>query len=125
MGFNSDGANPAGQFDFIGQHPVWDGGASGGTSGNGTVFAVNTDGTGFTNLHNFPAAMMVFLSNSDGAQSVRRFDFIGQHPVWDGSQVAAVRTMARCSQSTPMAQVLRPCIVSLAGQATELTRRPD
>ena len=26
---------------------------SGGTSGYGTVFAVNTDGTGFTNLHSF------------------------------------------------------------------------
>src|SRR5258706_165598 len=25
----------------------------GGSSGNGTVFAVNTDGTGFTNLHSF------------------------------------------------------------------------
>src|SRR5438552_1420912 len=25
----------------------------GGSSGKGTVFAVNTDGTGFTNLHNF------------------------------------------------------------------------
>ena len=27
----------------------------GGSSGNGTVFAVNTDGTGFTNLHSFTA----------------------------------------------------------------------
>ena len=26
---------------------------SGGSSGNGTVFALNTDGTGFTNLHSF------------------------------------------------------------------------
>jgi uncharacterized repeat protein (TIGR03803 family) len=30
-------------------------GYSGGSSGNGTVFAVNTDGTGFTILHNFMA----------------------------------------------------------------------
>ena len=27
----------------------------GGSSGNGTVFAVNTDGTGFTNLYSFTA----------------------------------------------------------------------
>jgi len=33
--------------------------AVGGTSGNGTVFAVKTDGTGFTNLHSF--------SDSDGS----------------------------------------------------------
>lgn len=44
----------------------------GGTSGNGTVYAVNTDGTGFTNLHNFPALVRMnttpFLyTNSDGA----------------------------------------------------------
>ena len=53
-GTNSDGANPRCRIDFIGQHPVWDG-ALGGSSGNGTVFAVNTDGTGFTNLHSFTA----------------------------------------------------------------------
>ena len=29
----------------------------GGSSGNGTVFAVNTDGTGFTNLHSFTALL--------------------------------------------------------------------
>ncbi len=33
--------------------------SSGGSSGNGTVFRVNTDGTGFTNLHSF--------TGSDGA----------------------------------------------------------
>jgi uncharacterized repeat protein (TIGR03803 family) len=33
--------------------------ASGGSLGNGTVFALNTDGTGFTNLHSF--------TDSDGA----------------------------------------------------------
>src|SRR5665213_1196506 len=36
----------------------------GGSSGNGTVFAVNTDGTGFTNLHNFTA--LSNSTNSDG-----------------------------------------------------------
>ena len=36
---------------------------------NGTVFAVNTDGTGFTNLHSFTAASgsLVSITNSDGA----------------------------------------------------------
>jgi len=38
---------------------------TGGSSGNGTVFAVNTDGTGFTNLHNFTA--LLSNTNGDGA----------------------------------------------------------
>jgi uncharacterized repeat protein (TIGR03803 family) len=39
--------------------------SEGGTNGNGTVFAVNTDGTGFTNLHTFTA--LINSTNSDGA----------------------------------------------------------
>ena len=39
----------------------------GGTNGNGTVFAVNTDGTGFTNLYSFTALSPVYYNNSDGA----------------------------------------------------------
>ena len=39
----------------------------GGSSGNGTVFAVNTDGTGFTNLHSFTAMSGTSSTNSDGA----------------------------------------------------------
>jgi uncharacterized repeat protein (TIGR03803 family) len=36
---------------------------SGGSSGNGTVFALNPNGTGFTNLHSF-------MANSDGAKPI-------------------------------------------------------
>jgi uncharacterized repeat protein (TIGR03803 family) len=39
----------------------------GGSAGQGTVFRVNTDGTGFTNLHNFSAFANSFYTNSDGA----------------------------------------------------------
>lgn len=42
----------------------------GGSGGNGTVFAVNTDGTGFTNLHSFTRGKSLFIetsSNLDGA----------------------------------------------------------
>src|SRR5208283_4005514 len=38
--------------------------AWGGSSGNGTVFVVNTDGTGFTNLHSFTATST--LANTYG-----------------------------------------------------------
>jgi uncharacterized repeat protein (TIGR03803 family) len=40
----------------------------GGSSGMGTIFAINTDGTGFTNLHSFSAASHSFVfTNSEGA----------------------------------------------------------
>ena len=38
----------------------------GGSSGNGTVFAINTDGTGYTNLHSFTAGAGNYRTNSDG-----------------------------------------------------------
>src|SRR5882724_5563776 len=38
--------------------------AGGGNWGNGTVFAVNTDGTGFTNLHNFTQQIIPCLNGS-------------------------------------------------------------
>jgi uncharacterized repeat protein (TIGR03803 family) len=41
----------------------------GGTSGNGAVFAVHTDGTGFTNLYDFTARSGPLSTNSDGANS--------------------------------------------------------
>ena len=39
----------------------------GGTNGNGTIFVLNTDGTGFTVLHTFTAVDSNTHSNSDGA----------------------------------------------------------
>ncbi|HWD94705.1 MAG TPA: choice-of-anchor tandem repeat GloVer-containing protein [Verrucomicrobiae bacterium] len=41
----------------------------GGISGNGTVFALHTDGSGFTTLHNFTALSGTLSTNSDGANS--------------------------------------------------------
>src|SRR5258707_3059860 len=53
---NSDGAYPfAGLITNSSGNILYGTTAYGGSSGNGTVFAVNTDGTGFTNLHNFMA----------------------------------------------------------------------
>jgi uncharacterized repeat protein (TIGR03803 family) len=42
-------------------------GGSSGDNTNGTVFAINTDGTGFTNLHSFTALGSLYPTNSDGA----------------------------------------------------------
>ena len=51
-GTNSDGVNPVGGLLLSG-HTLYGTAIQGGSSGWGTVFAVNTDGTGFTNLHSF------------------------------------------------------------------------
>jgi phospholipase C len=65
-----DGAGPAAGLTLSGNtlYATADGG---GSSGNGTVFRVNTDGTGFTNLHNFTATtydgVTQSATNLDGA----------------------------------------------------------
>jgi uncharacterized repeat protein (TIGR03803 family) len=56
---NSDGTHPYGALCILGK-TLYGTAQNGGTSFNaGTVFAINTDGTGFTNLHRF-------LNSSDG-----------------------------------------------------------
>ena len=64
---NSDGGRPKAGLLLSGN--VLYGTASiGGSSGAGTVFAVNTNGTGFTNLHSFTATSdSPSHTNSDGA----------------------------------------------------------
>src|ERR1035437_5105551 len=60
----SDGAYPQAGLILSG-NPLYGTAAYGGSSGNGTVFAVHTDGTGFTNLHSF-TAVSGSGANSDG-----------------------------------------------------------
>lgn len=50
---NSDGASPSGV--VLAGNTLFGTAEVGGTSADGTIFAVNTDGTGFTTLHNFSA----------------------------------------------------------------------
>lgn len=56
---NSDGANPYAGLILSG-NTLYGTAQNGGSSGAGTVFKINADGTGFTNLHNF-------IPGSDGA----------------------------------------------------------
>ena len=65
-GTNSDGANPIDSLILSG-NTLYGTTREGGSGGNGTVFAVNTDGTGFTNLHSFAAFPSGYYTNSDGA----------------------------------------------------------
>lgn len=63
--FSSEGAGPKGGLVLSGS-TLYGTTADGGSSGGGTVFAVNTDGTGFTNVYTFTATSN--YTNSDGAQ---------------------------------------------------------
>jgi len=70
-GTNSDGAVP-GVTLLLSGSTLYGAAYNGGSSGNGTIFAVNTNGTGFTNLHNFAASVGTagiygFGTNSEGA----------------------------------------------------------
>ena len=61
---NKDGANPYAGLILSG-NTLYGAAFAGGFAGNGTVFAVNTDGLAFTNLHNFTA--LAAGLNTDGA----------------------------------------------------------
>jgi uncharacterized repeat protein (TIGR03803 family) len=61
---NSDGANPFAGLVLSG-NTLYGTASAGGTNGSGTVFAVNTNGTGFTTLHSFSAVSN--NTNHDGA----------------------------------------------------------
>ena len=58
-GTNNDGSGPGGAKVWLGNR-LYGTTYSGGTGGSGTIFAINTDGSGFTNLYNFSG-------NEDGA----------------------------------------------------------
>ncbi len=62
---NSDGANVVSDVILSGS-TLYGTAQYGGTSGWGTIFRLSTDGTGFTNLHNFTAPVPPFYTNVDG-----------------------------------------------------------
>jgi uncharacterized repeat protein (TIGR03803 family) len=71
---NTDGAIPYAGLILSG-NILYGAANQGGSSGSGTVFAINTDGTGFTNLHSFTA--LSSLTNSDGGNPFARLILSG------------------------------------------------
>jgi len=65
-GTNCDGANPAAGLILSG-NTLFGCAYDGGSFGKGTVFAINTDGCNFTNLHDFTAVDATTETNNDGA----------------------------------------------------------
>lgn len=71
---NSDGFAPQAGL-LVSGNRLYGTAVAGGSGGSGTIFALNADGTGFTNLHNFGARITNSLgvnTNSDGAGPVAR-----------------------------------------------------
>jgi uncharacterized repeat protein (TIGR03803 family) len=73
---NSDGAHPFAGLILSG-NTLYGTAFLGGSSGNGTVFAINTDGTGFTTLYSFSSPDPYTLENSDGANPEARLTLSG------------------------------------------------
>ena len=65
---NSDGANPAAGLVLAG-NTLYGTASTGGSAGKGTIFSINTNGTGFTTLHHF--------NGSDGATPVANLLLVG------------------------------------------------
>ena len=75
-----DGAHPVGSLALSGS-TLYGTTEWGGRWGSGTVFALNTDGTGFTNLHTFAPAPYDYsigsYTNSEGANPTTGLDSSG------------------------------------------------
>ena len=92
---NSDGANPQGGLVLSGA-TLYGTTTKGGSSGDGTVFAVSTIGTGFTNLHSL-------LGGRRWNRSAGRSGFGRQRPVWNSAR----RRHFRQRQRTSVLRLLR------------------
>jgi uncharacterized repeat protein (TIGR03803 family) len=66
-GTNYDGSQPLGNLIYSGG-TLYGTASGGGSSGSGTIFSLNLDGTGFTNLYNFSSPDQNTGTNTDGTQ---------------------------------------------------------
>ena len=85
----NDGGNPSAGLILL-SNTLYGTTRNGGTGDNGTVFAVNTDGTGFTNLYSFTVDYtLAFLPNTDGAKPLGSLILSGNTlygtTSWDGN----------------------------------------
>src|SRR5260370_1258795 len=88
---NSDGAVPFAGL-ILSSNTLYGTAPGGGSSGSGTVFAVNTDGTGFTTLYSFTALISNNFTgtNSDGADPFDGLILSGN--TMDGTAVNVVKS---------------------------------
>jgi uncharacterized repeat protein (TIGR03803 family) len=74
---NSDGTHPQAGL-VLSSNRLYGVMSAGGLYGSGTIFTVNTDGSGFTNLHYFGPVAMMWYTNADGAMPASRLLLAGQ-----------------------------------------------
>jgi uncharacterized repeat protein (TIGR03803 family) len=120
-GDNIDGTSPNAL--ILSSNLLYGTAAHGGSAGNGTVFVISTDGTGFTNLYSFTA--LTSSANTDGANS--KAGLILSNDVLYGTAVNGGSSHAgtvfalnlNTSTSTPPAPI--PLTIQLAGNAVVLS----
>jgi uncharacterized repeat protein (TIGR03803 family) len=109
---NSDGALPQAGLILSG-NTLYGVAGQGGSGNSGTVFSLNTNGTGFTTLYSFAQVTMLKVATRTVTDLFRmQICFYRATPCMGRQVVAAVRVVGRCSKSIPMARDLRPCIIS-------------
>lgn len=98
---NTDGIYPDAGLALSGS-TLYGTAAGGGSSDNGTVFSVNTDGTGFATLYSFSAIKPPVAggTNSDGSGPCGGFWSFRVTRFMERRATGAVRVMGRCSRST-------------------------
>jgi uncharacterized repeat protein (TIGR03803 family) len=75
---NRDGIHPQAGLT-LGSNRLFGVMSGGGNAGSGTVFAVNPDGSGFTNLHQFSGLPIGWYTNQDGANPKTGLVLSGEH----------------------------------------------
>jgi uncharacterized repeat protein (TIGR03803 family) len=112
---NSDGVSPWSGL-FVSGNTLYGTAVAGGSSGNGTVFSVNTDGSAFTNLHSFSAGFGTsgeYGANSDGINPWAGLTLSG-NTLYTPPRAAAFQETALCSKLILTARLLPRCLISPA-----------
>jgi len=121
---NSDGATPYAGLVLSG-NTLYGAALGGGRSGAGTVFAINTDGTGFTALHTFGAYSTNSAPwiNSDGTY-VHGGLLLSSNTLYGTAEFGGRSGWGTVFKLNTDGTALRTCIISLPLAETELLRLP-
>jgi len=113
---NSDGANPAAAL-VLSNGVLYGTAQNGGAGAVGTIFRVNTNGTGFTNIYSFTGV-------NDGANPAADW-YCPAARFTERRRTAAIRILGQCSASARMAPASTGCTVLAVRALTGLIPLPD
>ena len=120
-GDNSDGTSPNAL--ILSSNLLYGTATHGGSAGNGTIFVVSTNGTGFTNLYSFTT--LVSSANRDGANSKAGLmvssNVLYGTAVFGGSSHAGTVFALNLNSSTSTPPTPIPLTIQLAGNAVVLS----